>query len=698
MNAIPESSVKSHSQEDSRRLTSRYLEEMTRLAEQDITPGQFYSEFLKAALSAIGGSAGAVWQATAQGGIQLRYQINAAVLGFERDAAARHAHDQLLRQAFGRGQPVYLPPHSQGDLDEGGNPTAYGLLLAPVIVDRQIVGMAEVWQDAHAFASSAQGCLHLLVRLAAPVSVFMRNQERRQILGQQLLWQQFEAFARDIHGSLSPAEVAFTVANGARRLIACDRVSVALRTGRRAAVQAVSGADVVEKRSNLIRRMRILSERVLAWNERLVYTGQRDDSLPPAVLKALDAYLAESNSKLLVVQPLNDEREMGHRKRKPRSALVLESFEPVGPPEPLVAQLEMVGRHAATALYNAVEYRRIPCRWLWRPLAALQESLGGKGRLIALLATIGLAALVAAMIMVPYPLRMDAQGQLLPQERAWIYPPVEGDVVRFAEGIGPGKPVGENQSLILMFDYQLQLKLLELNGAISKAQQEIEAKARELTAAGTEPERVKLAAEKREQEFIRDRKMLELRALRERTHSDQSRPGYFWLKSPLTGTVLSFDFKENLVDRHVKPTEPLLRVGNKEKPWEILLKIPQKHIGQVLQAFDGLDPDAELDVDLLLVSTPTRTFKGKLARSGIGGQATPNKDDPSDAEPVVLASVRIEGPDIPPEQQIPRDLLWTGTEVHSKIRCGERSMGYALFYGVWEFAYEKVVFYFLPGK
>ena len=67
-------------------------------------------------------------------------------------------------------------------------------------------------------------------------------------------------------------------------------------------------------------------------------------------------------------------------------------------------------------------------------------------------------------------------------------------------------------------------------------------------------------------------------------------------------------------------------------------------------------------------------------------------------EPVVLASVRLDGPDIPEAERIPRDLLVTGTEVHTKIRCGDRPLGYSLFYGVWEFAYEKVVFFFKGGS
>ena len=50
--------------------------------------------------------------------------------------------------------------------------------------------------------------------------------------------------------------------------------------------------------------------------------------------------------------------------------------------------------------------------------------------------------------------------------------------------------------------------------------------------------------------------------------------------------------------------------------------------------------------------------------------------------------------DIPEDSRVPTDLLVTGTEVHTRIRCGNHAMGYSLFYGVWEFIYEKVVFFF----
>ena len=106
------------------------------------------------------------------------------------------------------------------------------------------------------------------------------------------------------------------------------------------------------------------------------------------------------------------------------------------------------------------------------------------------------------------------------------------------------------------------------------------------------------------------------------------------------------------------------------------LKIPQKHIGQVLQAFGSTDPEAELDVDLLAGQLPDpHASRASCARAKIAGEARPDRDDPAQSEPVVLASVRLDGPGIDEADRLPHDLLVTGTEVHSKIRCGRPGHG-----------------------
>ena len=462
----------------------------------------------------------------------------------------------------------------------------------------------------------------------------------------------------------------------------------------KAHIEAISGVDVIAKSSGQVRTLRNLCQKVLRWDERLVFSGVQDPGLPPTVLHALDAYLGESGCKLLVVLPLHDPREE-EGKRPPRSALIMESFEPGVATDNLIARLEVIGKHAARPLYNATEYRRIPMQWLWRPLARLQEGLGGKTRAFLILGAVLVAALLAVLILVPYPFKMDAKGQLLPEHREYVYSPVEGHIIQFGEGVRPGSLVDKNQPVVLMYDLTTDLKLHQLQAEINAAEEEVAALAGQYNSAATDLEKRRISSDQRQKELIRDNKQEELQAMRRRLQGEEGKTGGFWLKSPLKGTVLSWTFREELKNRYVRPSEQLLRIGDQAGRWEIELKIPQRYIGQVLKAFDPKDPHAELDVDMLLLSAPTRTFKGKLARNRVAGEATPpirEEATATDAEPFVLASVRIDGPGIAPQDCLPRDLLVTGTEVHTKIRCGHRAMGYALFYGVWEFFYDKVVF------
>jgi hypothetical protein len=685
--------------EQARRQIARLAEEIAHLSEMDLEPAAYHQEFLQRLLTAIAAPAGAVWLRTPQGNLQLQCHINMQQVGLDRSEESRQTHDELLRQAVTRGQAGMVPPHSglgptEGSKTAPGNPTDFVILIAPILADKQVAGLVEVWQDPNRPPDAQRGFLQFMVRMASHVSGYTRNNSLRQMVGQQQVWTQLEAFARQIHGSLNPTEVAYLVANEGRRLVECDRVSVGLRYGKRVRVEAVSGADVVEKRSNLVQLQRKLFDAVLRWGEKLTYSGTKDDTLPPTVLKALDAYLAESNSKLLVLLPLRDERE-SESKKPPRSGLMMESFEPAVAPEQLIARLEVVGRHSTAALYNAIEHKRIPMRFLWMPLAKLQEGLGGKVRAIMTLIGVAVVALVLAMIFVPYPLRMEAKGTMLPIDRTVLFSPVEGTVREIRDFLKPGSPVSKDQELIRMYDVDLADTVRKLQLDIHSSDVLIQERNKNLK----ESDNKDVPAEVVTARVTKDAKQAELAELVRRTNANVQVPGEFWLRAPSSGILLTSDFREQLIGKYVKKDEPLLRFGKASiKPpniaeWEIQLKIPQKNIGHILEAFSTLKTD-ELDVDLLLVSAPTRTFKGKLAFSKVAKEATANQSDNNEPEPAVLAWVRLSGKGIPKDAQLTPELLVTGTEVHSRVRCGNHAMGYSLFYGIWEWVYEKVIFFF----
>jgi hypothetical protein len=685
--------------EQARRQINRLAEEIAQISDMDLPPSDYFGEFLQRVMTAIAAPAGAVWVRTPQGNLQLQYQINMRQVGMDRGPEIRTMHDELLRHATAKQQPALIMPHSsigppEGGVAAPGNPTDYVILLAPIVNDKNLVGLLEIFQDPQRGMDAQRGFLNFMLRMVAFSANYLRNHQLRQMVGKEQVWVQLETFARQIHGALNPTEVAYLIANEGRRLLEADRVSIAVRQPK-AQVLAISGADIVEKRSNLVQLMRALFESVIEWGEKLIYTGVKDDTLPPKVYKALDGYLAESNSKLLVCTPLIDERDTKN-KTKARSALMMESFEVTADQEQQFARLEVINRHATPALYNAAEYQRIPMRFLWLPLAKLQDGLGGKAKAIMTAVAVGLVLLILAMVVIPYPLKMAATGQLLPIERYYTYSPVPGQVVDIPSFLAHGTPVRKEQPIIQLYDPELAKKMRELSAEITTQQGYIDA----AIGRGQGDLEKDLISKAVEAKVIAKFKAQELAALVERTGAEANNPGYFWVKSPTSGIILSTNFRETLERKTVKPNEPLLRIGNVSpknpqlSQWEIEAKIPQKNIGQVLKGFKPRDDRDELDVDILLASEPTAKYKGKLMRRRVAFQAENDRDAHDEPEPIVKAWIRVSGEGIPPEYQIPLTSLTSGTEVRMRIRCGNRAMGYSLFYGVWEFLYEKVVFFF----
>ncbi len=710
MSAGPEPQVDLQALEQERRRLSKRLEEVAKLSEGNVPATTFYGEMLKRLLESLAAPAGAVWTRTAQGNLQLQFQINMREVGLDRSEETRQAHEELLRHAVNERRPLHLPPHSGvGAAADGrpaaGNPSDFLLLLVPILINEQSGGIVEVWQHPNRPAAATPGFLQFMALMADLAARYQRNQIMGQLTGQQQLWVQLEGFARSIHGSLNPTEVGYLVANDGRRLIECDRVSVAARMGRRCKIVAVSGAESVETRSSLVQRMRKLTDAVLAWDEKLTFNGVRDDSLPPRVLKALDAYLEVSASKLLVLQPLRDEREGKEPKKPARAALLMECFEPPADVQQITARMEVISRHAAPALYNAVEHRRIPMRFIWGPLAKVQEGIGGKGRAITALVIAALGLLIGALVFIPYPLKMDAKGELLPEIRRTMYSPVPGTVLRF--DVAPADTVREGSQLARLYDVDMMKKIrqLELERDNAAREEAENLKTISITHDMSQVEQMRLRVEASKQHNVALSKESEIDELIKRTGALREEPGVFDLRAPaftpqeadtissqggrVEWTVLNGNFREDWTRRLAQPSDALLRLGAKDGPWEIELKIPQKHIGQVLAGFDRLPKDAPqvLDVDFLLRTDSTIRYKGKLYRDRIAGEATPNKDDNNENEPYVLAYVRVDDPDIDPAYRLPQGSLVSGTEVHAKVRCGDHRLGYALFYGVWEFLY-----------
>jgi hypothetical protein len=701
------------------------FEDAAKLAGSNLPPTEFYSQFLNRTLTAIDAPAGAVWLKTPQGFLQVACQINLDKVGLESKRGGRQCHNEVLRQVFQAAppRPIILEPNARlapGPGEPGpvppANLTDHFALFAPIIAtDKQTLGVLEVFQTPTHDPRLYPAFLNYAFQMAGYASQYNHFITARAGSGAERTFTQVEAFARLIHGTLNPTEVAYHVANEGRKLIECDRLCVGIRYGRqKVTVEAVSGADVVEKASTHVRRMRWLMEAVLQWGEPLVFKGAKNTGLPPAVASALDEYLNESQPKLLIVQPIRDEREKDLTKPT-RSVLVLESFNPPEQTEPMIQRLEVIGKHAAPSLYNAAEMKRVPLKFLWWPLAKLQEGIGGKTRFYTIAGAILLVILLAVMIVVPYPLRMEAKGQLLPVEIAQIFSPREGIVrdirVKPGDKIDPKYPAVSLFSADLQKDYaQAQDKFIQANGSITTLEQVL----KDLGPGDQlKDTRVKYETDLAVARLTREAAITEIAALTQQYNGLPDRPGFFRAIAPAFDiklarpngvskwTVLNDDRRDNLLGRSMRPHEELVRVGNLEGYWRIEMKIPQRNIGQIMKAF--VDPTLHetdeagkkyLNVDVLLSSQAETSYGGRLYRDDIAAQAVPNKNEHDENEPVVTAYVKLNLDSFKPEEMIPVEQFVTGLEVRARIRCGKHALGYSMFHGVWEWFYEKVVFFF----
>jgi hypothetical protein len=311
--------------------------------------------------------------------------------------------------------------------------------------------------------------------------------------------------------------------------------------------------------------------------------------------------------------------------------------------------------------------------------------------------------------------RAEAKGTLQPVEITKLYAPSDGKVIdikaKSGERINPGF------SAVYLYSPELEKRYTELSNEIGEAEQKERSLAPLVNDEKVPPEqRATFRAQMNMAGNSRIAKMSQRNELDKKYNMVPNMPGMFRAVAPpfdprldrpageSVWTVLNENRNETLYGRTVRPNEELVRLGNIEGNWQVELKIPQRNVGQIARAFvePGMhkteaDGRKYLDVDVLLASMPDTRYLGRLYQSEINAEAVPNKNEHDENEPVVTAYVKLNlknVKDFPEERFVPRSQFVTGLEVRTRIRCGDHSVGYAYGHGVWEWFYEKVVFFF----
>ena len=135
------------------------------------------------------------------------------------------------------------------------------------------------------------------------------------------------------------------------------------------------------------------------------------------------------------------------------------------------------------------------------------------------------------MIFVPYPLKMDAKGILLPKEPRYIFPQEEGFVreikVRPRDLVAPNAPVARLQS------FELQNKVIELKKEMEGYDSQIISYSSQLSDEKlTGEQKAGITQRMEEARTARDKAATLLKLRLETTGSDLTKPGWMTVKAP----------------------------------------------------------------------------------------------------------------------------------------------------------------------
>jgi biotin carboxyl carrier protein len=673
--------------ERAKREIQSLVQEIAELSRTEVAPEDFYDALLNKVVAALAAPGGAVWTLADTGGLQLAYQINLRDTGLIENPIGQSQHGRLLRQVLEGTDGALISPHSgsgdatENDPEAAANPTEFLLVLAPVYNDQGPQGVVEVFQRAGARTATQRGYLRFLLQICEFAGDYLKGRRLRHLADKQTLWEQLETFTRTAHEKLDVRQAAYTIANEGRRLIGCDRVSVAIRHGGKCRIEAVSGQDTFDKRSNVTVLLGKLAGAVVKTGEDVWYAGDASN-LAPQVEEALDAYVDESHTKSLAILPLTEpggDTELAPDEVAPPpprviGAIIVEQMVDTRAPEGYRQRVDVVRTHSASALTNALEYEGLFLMPVWRAIGRTTRWLFGPVLPKTLVISGLVVAAVAAACLVPYDFTLEGKGTLRPKERRHVFAMLDGEVRQIL--VEDDSPVKKGDLLVVEESRDLEKEIEAKSGELAETEAEI-ASLRSQSIGDNEDS----SEADRNQQVARS-SQLEMTAssLRKQVELLNEQQKLLKIHSPIDGKVVEWRLHEKLHGRPVTKGQELMEIADPDGPWELEIRMPESRMGYISDAWKK--SDGKLEVDFILATHPANKLKGWVA------EIEPSAEVRGDEGNTVLVRVDF-------DQQMLRETFSEpkiGAGVTAKVHCGRRSVAFVWLHDLLDFIRAKILF------
>jgi multidrug resistance efflux pump len=497
-----------------------------------------------------------------------------------------------------------------------------------------------------------------------------------------------------VHETLDPVATAFVLANEARRIIGCDRVSVLVRRRRKLRLEAVSGQESIERRASAVQAIEALVRVVAKAGEPLWHPDPARE-LPPQIEEELEHYIDESHATALAILPLEKPRPTPVVKPGGVDAVAVAKAEaaPQEAPEPigvLVAEwftsssfdggrrprVELVAEHGKVALANALAHTSLPFYGVLDLLGKSRVLTTARNLPRTVLAAAVAAGVLAALVLVPAELRLEGKGTLEPVHRREVFARIDGVVDRLESGIEHGVEVQEGQLLATLRNTDLEVALTDVLGRKASSEEQLVSTRRGLL------EDNKISADEKTRMAGRAAQLQrEIESLEEQRKLYESKKRDLEVRSPIGGVIVTWQVRDRLILRPVEKGQSLMSVADKTGPWELEVHMPDDRLGHVNHAAaEAREAGRDLTVDYILATDPGTRHHGTVKE--IHEQAEVRGEEGN----TVLVRITID----PSRHE--KEELGAGATVTARIACGKRSLGYVWFHDVLAFIQSQVLF------
>ncbi|WP_417748679.1 biotin/lipoyl-binding protein [Rosistilla oblonga] len=493
--------------------------------------------------------------------------------------------------------------------------------------------------------------------------------------------------------SLHETEVAFDVVNELHAVFGEGRISLSIFRGQSCVVRAISNQQVFDRRSESVVAIQRLATRS-ATARLAIWSPEQASDLPPELTRLLDIYYEATDAQSVAFIPLIQKREPSNdpndlaaivrdRDASPGDVVGVLAIEGLQRPlcrDEILPMWQAVELPVVNAVANARRHNSLFLMPVWKELGHFTNLFRGHHRNKAIGITLLLAAIIAALSLVPADFKLRCEGIVQPTQRSKVYAQTEGVVDQLL--VSDGQWVQQGQVLLTLSNPALSAEIADVEGKLRETRQKLKTcRLQRLLGDFKDDEQ--------RQTNVRQCAGFEasLSKIQDQYELLLEKQSQLQITSPADGQIVTWDMPQRLTARPVQPGQKLLTIADPKGPWELELKLADKRSGYLRDVIDeqptatGLTADKtenaadSLKTSYVLASHPT------LVREGMIREIARSADVDEDQGNIIRVYVDIGKQ--PADSEV---RTRPGTEVIAHIHVGRSSIGYCKLYEFFDWA------------